>query len=224
MRFKTKNKSKWRQLRFCCLQSSVTWRECLNLSGPQFLLFKMGRVRVPIWDLIVVVVGTEWVNLYRDTVECLACKKCLEKHLWYYPVGTAKAITVGGKRNKEVSILQENVKDGQQRNLSIEFTLVWKAGGRKGTVWMLSPFRFFEAPWAVAHVCPWNSPGKNIEVGCHSLLQGSSQPRDGTLVSCNVGGFFTVWTTKEAQGNGGFELNLCDLMECLPGSSVHGIL
>ena len=173
MRFKTKNKSKWRQLRFCCLQSSVTWRECLNLSGPQFLLFKMGRVRVPVWDLIVVVAGTEWVNLYRDTVECLACKKCLEKHLWYYPIGTAKAITVGGKRNKEASILQENFKDGQQRNLSIEFTLVWKAGGMKGTVWMLSPFRFFEAPWAVAHLCPWNSPGKNIEVGCHSLLQGA---------------------------------------------------
>ena len=29
-------------------------------------------------------------------------------------------------------------------------------------------------PWTVAHrlLCPWNSPGKNSEVGCHFLLQG----------------------------------------------------
>ena len=29
-------------------------------------------------------------------------------------------------------------------------------------------------PWTAAHqaVCPWNSAGKNIGVGCHSLLQG----------------------------------------------------
>ena len=29
-------------------------------------------------------------------------------------------------------------------------------------------------PWTVAHQdpCPWNSPGKNTGVGCHSLLQG----------------------------------------------------
>ena len=34
-------------------------------------------------------------------------------------------------------------------------------------------------PWTVPHglyptrlLCPWNSPGKNTEVGCHFLLQG----------------------------------------------------
>ena len=28
-------------------------------------------------------------------------------------------------------------------------------------------------PWTVARLfCPWNSPGKNIVMGCHSLLQG----------------------------------------------------
>ena len=32
---------------------------------------------------------------------------------------------------------------------------------------------------------PWNSPGKNTGVGCHFLLQGSSQPRDQTHVSCD---------------------------------------
>ena len=34
-------------------------------------------------------------------------------------------------------------------------------------------------------LCPWNSPGKNIGMGCHSLPQGSSWPRDWTFyVSC----------------------------------------
>ena len=33
-------------------------------------------------------------------------------------------------------------------------------------------------------LCPWNSPGKNTRVGCLVLLQGSSQPRDWTRVSC----------------------------------------
>ena len=34
-------------------------------------------------------------------------------------------------------------------------------------------------------LCPWDSPGKNSGVGCHFLLQGSSQPRDQTHVSCD---------------------------------------
>ena len=29
-------------------------------------------------------------------------------------------------------------------------------------------------------LCPRNSPGKNTRVGCHSLLQGISKPRDWT--------------------------------------------
>jgi len=43
---------------------------------------------------------------------------------------------------------------------------------------MLSHFsrvRPFVIPWTVAHqlLCPWDSPGKNTEVGCHAfLLQG----------------------------------------------------
>ena len=28
-------------------------------------------------------------------------------------------------------------------------------------------------PWTVAHLCPWDSPGKNAGVGCHALLQGN---------------------------------------------------
>ena len=44
----------------------------------------------------------------------------------------------------------------------------------------------------------WDSPGKNAGVGSHYLLQGSSQPRDRTLVSCITSRFFTVRATREA--------------------------
>ena len=40
-------------------------------------------------------------------------------------------------------------------------------------------------------LCPWNSPGKNTGVGCHSLLQENFLTRDQTQVSCIAGGFFT---------------------------------
>ena len=37
-----------------------------------------------------------------------------------------------------------------------------------------SRVRLFVTPWTIAHrlLCPWDSPGKNIGVGCHALLQG----------------------------------------------------
>ena len=38
---------------------------------------------------------------------------------------------------------------------------------------------------------PWKSLGQNTGVGSLSLLQGSSQPRDRTQVSCIAGRFFT---------------------------------
>ena len=46
---------------------------------------------------------------------------------------------------------------------------------------------------------PWNSPGQNTGVASLSLLQGSSQPRDRTQVSCTAGRFFISWATREAQ-------------------------
>ena len=38
----------------------------------------------------------------------------------------------------------------------------------------LSCVQLFVSPWTIAirFLCPWNSPGKNIGVGCHFLLQG----------------------------------------------------
>ena len=46
-------------------------------------------------------------------------------------------------------------------------------------------------------LCPWDFPGKDIGVGCHFLLQGSSQPRDQTQVSYTAGRSFTNWATRE---------------------------
>ena len=36
----------------------------------------------------------------------------------------------------------------------------------------------------ISLLCLWNFPGKNTGVGCHSLLRGSSKPRDQTRTSC----------------------------------------
>ena len=41
-----------------------------------------------------------------------------------------------------------------------------------------------------------NSPGQNTEAV--PFYRGSSQPREGTQVFCIVGGFFTIWATREA--------------------------
>ena len=53
-------------------------------------------------------------------------------------------------------------------------------------------------------LCPWDSPGKNTEVGCHFLLQGMKVKSESEVAqSCPT---------------------LSDPMDCsLPGSSVHGI-
>ena len=38
--------------------------------------------------------------------------------------------------------------------------------------------------WTIGRLlCPWDSPGKNIGVGCMPSIRGSSQPRDQTHVS-----------------------------------------
>ena len=44
-----------------------------------------------------------------------------------------------------------------------------------------------------------DSPDKNTGVGCHAILQESSQPRGRTQVSGIAGQFFTIWATREAQ-------------------------
>ena len=50
--------------------------------------------------------------------------------------------------------------------------------------------------WPHGLYSPWNSLGQNTGVGSLSLLQGSSQPSDGTQVSHIAGGLFTGWATR----------------------------
>ena len=42
-------------------------------------------------------------------------------------------------------------------------------------------------------LCPWNSPGKNTQANCHSLLQGISWSRNRTLASCITGRCLILW-------------------------------
>ena len=52
-------------------------------------------------------------------------------------------------------------------------------------------------------LCPWDSPGKNIGVGCHALLQGILLTQVSNLCLLHlpalVGGFFSTTITWEAQ-------------------------
>ena len=55
---------------------------------------------------------------------------------------------------------------------------------------LLSPGQLFATLWMVAHQAPlpWESPGENTGVGCHTLFQRIFI----SLVSCIAGGFFTT--------------------------------
>ena len=60
---------------------------------------------------------------------------------------------------------------------------------------VMSNFWGLHCMWPVRLLDPWDSPGKNTGVGCHSLLQGSSWPRAQTQFSCIADKFITVWAT-----------------------------
>ena len=47
-------------------------------------------------------------------------------------------------------------------------------------------------------VWPWDFPGKNTGVGCHSLLQGIFPTQGSNLGLLHVGRFFAVWANREA--------------------------
>ena len=56
----------------------------------------------------------------------------------------------------------------------------------KWKCYSLSWFRLFATSWTITarFLCQWNSPGKNTGLGSHSLLEGSSWPRNWTWVFC----------------------------------------
>ena len=65
---------------------------------------------------------------------------------------------------------------------------------------MLSRVWLYVTLWTVGHQAPLSMgfPGKNAEVGSHSLSRESSQLRDWIQASHIVGRFLTIWATKEA--------------------------
>ena len=72
-------------------------------------------------------------------------------------------------------------------------------------------------------LCPWNFPGKNIGVGCHSFSRGPSWPRGQTSVSCKGRQVLYHCATREApQSTGlgveriGFEFLLLSRYLTLP--------
>ena len=86
----------------------------------------------------------------------------------------------------------------------------WTPGEASGHLLLLlllsrfSRVRLCATPWTAAYLCPWNSSGKNTEVGCHFLLQCMKVESESEVAqSCPI---------------------LCDPMDCSPpGSSIHGI-
>ena len=57
-------------------------------------------------------------------------------------------------------------------------------------------------------LCPWDFPGKNTGVGCHSFLQGifPTQGSNPGLLRCRY--IFTIWATREAIWSDGPVLKL----------------
>ena len=65
----------------------------------------------------------------------------------------------------------------------------------------LNHVRLFATPWTVAHQAPVSMgilQVKILECVAMPSSRESSWPRDWTQVSHTVGGFFTIWTTREA--------------------------
>ena len=65
--------------------------------------------------------------------------------------------------------------------------------------------------WPTRPLCPWDSPGKNTGVGCHSHLLGIFPTRDQTWVSCIAGGPFTIWATEYVHQ---YNFHWCSLSCC----------
>ena len=70
-----------------------------------------------------------------------------------------------------------------------------------GIPWTIQPTRF---------LCPWDFPGKNTGVGCHSLLQGIFLTQGSNLLLLHCRWILYHWTTWEPG-------MACRVLTCLPG-------
>ena len=68
---------------------------------------------------------------------------------------------------------------------------------------LLSRVQLFATPWTIAYQAPLSMrilQARILEWVSIPFSKESSWPRDWTQVSCIAGKFFTIWTTREAQG------------------------
>ena len=68
--------------------------------------------------------------------------------------------------------------------------------GVSACVLLLRRVWLFAAPWTVAHQAPLSMGWAWVAM---PSSRGSSQPRNGTQLSCIASGFFTSWATRKAQ-------------------------
>ena len=72
---------------------------------------------------------------------------------------------------------------------------------------MPSCIQLFATLWTAAHqlLCPWDSPGKNTGVGCHTLFQDIFPTRDQSPVSCiTYIGRQVLYTSATWKGHTGY--------------------
>ena len=91
----------------------------------------------------------------------------------------------------------------QIQNISEELwiTKKKKVKGNSGAAYLLSHVQLFATPQTVACQAPLSMrilQARILEWVAMPSFRGSSQPRDWIQVSHIVGGFFTVWATREA--------------------------
>ena len=81
---------------------------------------------------------------------------------------------------------------------------------------LLSHVWFFATPWTVVHQAPLVHgilEARILEWVATPFSRWSSLPSDQTRISCTEGGFFPVWTTREAHIHNEFSINMCWLNE-----------
>ena len=91
--------------------------------------------------------------------------------------------------------MQRERQEGARGVVEAEFT-AFTCGGGGGLVAKSCPTLWPHGLWPTRLFCPWDSPGKNMGVGCHCLLQGifPTQESKPDLLHCRQ---ILYWLTYE---------------------------
>ena len=142
---------------------------------------------------------TLWKAVWRflGFLETKACSlETAMFFLYYHPVNQPNILIQKKKKKRGDMIPHQPV---NQAHSSI-FRMCIHLKKQKSESWSHSRVQFSVTPGLqpLLLLCPWNSPGKNIGVGGHSLLQRIflTQGSSPGLLTCSR--FFTIWATREA--------------------------